>query len=96
VFWLEIAVKTDKEIREYFLKDIKIVEIERMIKEVEIEEKISEEELARMILRQVDYMFNVLNYDRNKTIERIAEIYGLRIDDAKAFVEYAEAQLNFI
>ena len=87
--WLEYEVKVKRTRKEYYVGYRKIIIEKEEIEGIEISEVIPEEELARLILRQVQYLFK-RGYSREEIVKRIAEIYGMKEEDAKEFFDYAE------
>jgi hypothetical protein len=87
--WLDISVVVDRKIKEYEIDGDRVIEIDRIPKFARIEATIEERELAEMITRNVAWMIE-RGYDREEIVEKIAEIYGMDIDDAAEFYHYAE------
>jgi len=89
--WFEYQIKVEKEISEYKVdKFTRVIKEELKFKGLEILGTVEERELAEMIARDVAYMMLELGMDRHEVVERIADTYGMDIEDAKQFFNYAE------
>lgn len=91
--WIEYSLVVDEHTRVYDFHDLKVVEVVEEFVKIEIESTIEERELASMIIRDVAYMVNELELERDEIIKRIADSYGMDEYDAKQFVDYAEHYL---
>lgn len=87
--WLEYEIKVKRTRKEYYKGYKKVIIEKEEVEGIEVWGVIPEEELSRIILRHVQYLFSK-GYDRDEIINKIAEDFGLRKEDAREFFDYAE------